>query len=134
MKVFQQNLSQMQNAGRKHRSTMDNLIIISTIIYRNHLANRATYAVFADAEKCFDRLWLKDSLLNLEELGVSKRDICMLYLPNKNAKVIVATPVGETAEILLSELVKQGTIFGPILCCASTDKVNAIDKEVVTEE
>ena len=52
--AIQSSMSNMQAAGKKNRSTMDNIIIINAIHYKN------TYLFFADAEKCFDKLWQKD--------------------------------------------------------------------------
>ena len=55
-------MSEMQVAGRKERSAMDNLIIMNTIT-KNQIAQKLnTYMFFADAVKCFDKLWLKDCL------------------------------------------------------------------------
>ena len=34
---------------------------------------------------------------------------------NKEARVTVKTPVGDTDAILLTDLVKQGTVVGPVL-------------------
>ena len=51
-----ENKSQMQIAGRKQRSTIDNLIILNSIIeYQREYKNK-TYLLFADAKKCFDKL------------------------------------------------------------------------------
>ena len=48
---------------------------------------------------------------------------------NKHARIVINTPVGSTEEFVAKEIVKQGTIFGPKLCCASTDKVNEIGEK-----
>ena len=80
--------------------------------------------VFVDAEKCFDQLWLKDCLITLWEKGMIERDILMLYKMNQKAKVIIDTPAGITDEFEIQEIVKQGTVWGPKLCCAQTDDIN----------
>ena len=79
-----------------------------------------------DAEKCFNKLWLKDTLIDLHEAGSREREVKMIYLMNKKAEITINTPVGETEEITAKEIVKQGTIFGPKLCCVSTDKINKV--------
>ena len=48
----------------------------------------------------------------------------MLDEMNKEAIFKVSTPVGMTDEVKVREIVKQGTVYGPKLCCASTGKVN----------
>ena len=55
-------MSEIQVAGRKERSTMDTLIIMNTIIENQRAQKISTYIFFADAVKCFDKLWLKDCL------------------------------------------------------------------------
>ena len=42
---------------------------------------------------------------------------------NERAVFRVSTPAGLTKEVEVKEIVKQGTVFGPKLCCASTGKI-----------
>ena len=49
---------------------------------------------------------------------------------NKETNVITRTPVGNTNNIQVKEVVKQGTIFGPIMCCAETSTGKNIGEEV----
>ena len=49
---------------------------------------------------------------------------------NKETDIIIRTPVGNTDDIQVKEKVKQGTILGPIMCCAETSAVNSIGEEV----
>ena len=53
-------------------------------------------------------------------------EVYMIYLLNKESKAVVDTPFGITREIVLTEAVRQGTIYGPILCSITTDKINKI--------
>ena len=85
---------------------------------------------FADAIKCFHKLWLKDCPTEMYNLGYSPDTIRSLYEINKTLNIVVNTPVGKTSNITVKEVVKQGTIFGPILCCASTSRVNKIEDAV----
>ena len=43
---------------------------------------------------------------------------------NKYVQATVRTPVGDTEEIELEEIVRQGTVGGPKLCVVSTDRIN----------
>ena len=45
---------------------------------------------------------------------------------NKKAEIIIDTTVGQTEHISIKEIVKQGFIFGPIMCCATMSKVSNI--------
>ena len=70
---------EMQPAGRKERSAMDNLIIMNTIIENQRAQKLNTYIFFADAVKCFDKLWLKDCLLEMYNLGYDPNTLKILY-------------------------------------------------------
>ena len=49
---------------------------------------------FADAVKCFDKLWLKDCLLEMYNLGYDPKTLKILYEMNKETDIIIRTPVG----------------------------------------
>ena len=55
----------------------------------------------------------------------------MLFKMNEDANIIINTPVGVTEQIKTSQLVRQGTVFGPVFCCASTARINDIGESVV---
>ena len=130
MKRKNENMSQMQTAGRKQRSTVDNLIILNSIIENQSQNKNKTYLFFADAKKYFDKLCLKDCLIEMYYLGCSPGTIRSLYEINKTSNIAVDAPVGKTSCITVEEVEKQGTLFGPIMCCASTSRINAIQKSV----
>ena len=77
-----ENMPQMQTAGRKQTLTVDNLIILN--ITENQRQNKnKTFLFFADAKKCFDKLWLKDCPIEMYYLGYSSGTIRRLYEINK---------------------------------------------------
>ena len=118
----QENISSMQTVGKKNRSTVYNLIVINAIIKKQRQDNKNTYILYADAEKCFGKLWFEDSLIEKERIGYNKSDIKMLYEINKTTEIIVDTAIGNTENIEITEAVKQGSIFGPAMCCVTTAK------------
>ena len=69
-------------------------------------------------------------VVELENLGFPPIDLEMIYQLNKEAVVQIKTPIGTTKDITIEELVRQGTVFGPLFCCASTAKVNDIGEPV----
>ena len=77
----------------------DNWIILRAIINNNRRLRKNTYMIMADAEKCFDKLWLQHCLVDMKEAGMIEREIQMLYNLNKRAEIKIQTPVGETKEI-----------------------------------
>ena len=93
-------------------------------IEHNRYLGNETNIVFIDAEQCFDKLWLKDCLISLWEKAMNASDVTLLYQLNKKAEGCVETPVGITESFVLQEIVKQGTVWGPNMCCAETDDIN----------
>ena len=112
---------------------MDNIIIINAVLEKQRQYHKNKYLFLADADKCFDKLRLKDCLLEMEEIGYNRNDIKMLYEINKNAEIITGTTVGQNESINIKEIVlfkEIGSIFGPIMCCATTSKVSNIGETV----
>ena len=125
-------MSPFQCGGVKGRSTVDNVFTLIAIIQRNQYLGLSTYCVFIDLTKCFDKLWLEDCLVELMKAGMNIDDVKMVYEMNKVAKVVVDTPVGDTDQFEVRDTVKQGTIFGPVMCGLSTGRINEINERVVT--
>ena len=121
-----------QMGGMKGRSTVDNWLIVMAVRDTNKYLNKNTYMFFGDLVKCFDKLWLKDCLIDLHKAGVREREIRMLYHLNKKAKAKIITPAGTTEEIVIEEAAKQGTVFGSKLCCASTGRINDMKEKTKT--
>ena len=87
-------MSEMQTAERKEMSPMDNSIKMNTIIENQRAQKLNTCIFFADAVKCFDKLWLKDCLLEMYNLGYDPNTLKILYEMNKETDIIIRTPVG----------------------------------------
>ena len=83
----------MHCAGRTQRSAMDN-IIMSAIVEKRRTERLNTDLFFADMVKCFDKLWLKDCLIELKILGHKHGDLKILYEMNKRSVVTINTPFG----------------------------------------
>ena len=98
--------------------------MLTAVMDEGKRLRKPVYLFFADLVKCFDRLWLKDCLNDLHSCGMREREVMLLYEMNREAIFKVSTPVGMTEEVQVKEIVKQGSVFGPKLCCASTGKIN----------
>ena len=123
-------MSEMQAAGRGERSAKDNLIIMNTVTENQRAQKQNKYMLFADIANCFDKLWLKEFLLKMYNLGQDSNTLKVSHEMNKETDIIIRTPVGKAENIQVKEVVKQGTIFGPIMCCVETLTVNSIGQEV----
>ena len=121
-----------QYGARKGRSSKDNWLVIMALIEENRRRGEATWFVFVDAVKCFDKLWLEDCLVNLSSAGIREKEVEIIGLLNKNARITVETPSGKTNELQIKKIVKQGTVFGPQLCCVGTNQINHIGSPPIT--
>ena len=63
-------------------------------------------------------------------LGYDLNILKILYEMGKDSYIIIRTLVRNTRNVQVKHVVKQGTIFGPITCCAEISKVNSIGEEV----
>ena len=68
--------------------------------------------------------------MKMYNLGYSPGTTRSLYEINKTSNIVADTPVGKTSSKTVEEVMKQGTIFGPIMCCTSTSRVNEIQEVV----
>ena len=107
----------------ENRGTRDNIMAIQAIIDFNSMLNREIYLVIADAEKCFDKLWLEDCCNELYMAGFQASEVEIIEQLNTDI----------TAEkIQIKKAVKQGSVMGPTMCIVSTDKINKINETTVT--
>ena len=121
-----------QCGGKKHRGPIDNWFLLIALRDTFKHLKKHTYLFFADLVKCFDKLWLKDCIVDIWKAGIREREAKTLYLLNKKAKIWIKTPVGMTESIEVNEVVKQGTVFAVKLCCSTTGEVNHIGPRPIT--
>ena len=69
--------------AEKRRSVMDDLIIMNTIIENQRAQKQNANMFFADAAKCFNKLWLKDCTLEMYNLGYDSNTLKVIYEMNK---------------------------------------------------
>ena len=114
-KLLQQNISKFQNGGMKGKGVVDSLFILRAMVNHAKYLNKELLITFYDIEKYFDSLWLEDCINSLWDLGVKDDTLFLIYLMNTKASVTIKTPMGDTYPLILSNLVKQGTVLGPLL-------------------
>ena len=135
--VLNTNMQPFQNGGVNERATTDNLFMINNTIAEFKKQGKDLYIIFGDLEKCFDKLYLKDCILELVEAGMPVEEAMFVYEMNKEITAVVDTPHGITAEFLIEEAVRQGTIFGTTMCGVSTNRINKMgqpDPVILYEE
>ena len=76
-----------------------------------------------DVVKCFDKLWLQDTLNDLFEAGVKDDKLVLLYKENQRNSLAVKTPFGLTERKSINNIVTQGGVWGPIQCSVEIDEI-----------
>ena len=66
---------------------MDNIITISAVIGKQRQGHKSTFLFLQTQKKCLDKLWLKEYLIEMEEIGYNRSDIKMLQETNKKKKL-----------------------------------------------
>ena len=122
--TIKENIQPFQNGGTKKRGPCDNLFIANNVIEDYRDRNENLYMLFADLEQSFDKLHLKDCIIEIVEAGVPVEEAMFIYEMNRNVEAEVDTPVGVTNKIFIEEAVRQGTVLGPPLCGVSTNRLN----------
>ena len=120
MKDNLEKVDKNQGGSRTNRSPPDNLFLLYGCIDHQKYKNKPLFITAYDFEQAFDALWLQDSVLSLERIGVPTDILHIIYNLNKQAKITVKTPYGRTRQTVLTDIVEQGTVLGPILCSTST--------------
>ena len=63
-------------------------------------------------------------MIELWRTDIPANEAYLVYLMNKQSKIQIDTLMGRTNIIEVDEIVRQGTVFGPMLCGIVTDKIN----------
>ena len=121
MNTLRNNISQFQNGGVKGKGVVDNLFIVRGVIDHALHSGKELCITFFDIEKCFDSLWLEDCINSLWENGMRDDMLSLIYLMNTKVQVTIRTPIGESQPFICSNVVKQGTVLGPVLNNCSID-------------
>ena len=66
------------------------------------------------------------------ESGMDMVDANTLLNMNRRAEIIVDTPVGKTNQFTVNNVVKQGTIYGPVICSKEMESVNTSNHKTVS--
>ena len=84
-------LSENQSGFRPGDSTVNQLLAITTEIYKAFETLNETRAVFLDISKAFDKVWHEGLLFKLEQNGINGKLLLMLsdFLANRKQRVVL---------------------------------------------
>ena len=77
-----------------------------------------------DVEKCFDRMWLQETINSLYEAGLTNDKLNLLYLENKNAQIAIKVNNTLTRRFPVKDVILQGSVWGSLKCTTSMDTIN----------
>jgi hypothetical protein len=97
--TVESNLSAFQCGGVRKRGTVDNHIIVNSAIEEARERNENIYILFADLQKCFDELWLKDCIKDIAEAGMPAAEAMYIFKMNQTVRAKVDTLIGLTEEV-----------------------------------
>ena len=121
MNTLRNNISQFQNRGMKGKGVVGNLFIIRGVIDHASYLGKELCITFFDIEKCFGSLWLEDCINSLWENGIRDDMLSLIYFMNTKVQVTIRIPIGKSQPFICSNIVKQGTVLGPVLNNCSID-------------
>ena len=75
---------------------------------------------------------MDDCINDIVSTGMREREALLIQRMNEKATMEIITPYGSAGIVEKKSIVKQGTIFGPKLCCSSTSKINEIGAKSMT--
>ena len=63
-------------------------------------------------------------------IGYNKSDIKTFNEIKKTTNIVVDNSTGNTESTEITEVINEGSIFGPTMCCATTAKINDVREKV----
>ena len=116
------NMSKFQIACKPGHRASEHLYTIKSVIAHFTSRKKGLLMSSFDLEKFFDSEELFDCLGELHSRDVKGKLYRLIYQMNKNIRIKVKTPVGETKSKDTGPAVGQGTVDGAILSSNNTDK------------
>ena len=71
------------------------MLITNSVVEEFRFERKDLYLLFADLEKCFDQLWLKDCIREIHEAGMPAGEAIYLYYMNKTVNAVVRHETGK---------------------------------------
>ena len=127
-----QNMTPYQIGTKPGHRAQEHLFVIKSVIGLAEANNTAVALQLWDLSKYFDRESLKDGLNELYKSNVRGKVYKLLYELNKDTRISVRTPVGDTEQRETGEGWGQGTIEGAI--CSAVNLDNGVKDFFSTSE
>ena len=118
------NMSFSNVGGRRNRNIRDNLFVVYASINDVINGGGKSFDIQGyDVIKCFDEMWHEEAMNDLWDVQVQDDRFCLLSKLDEKCRVVVKTPCGTTDSFELSNIVLQGSVFGPLKCAVQMDTI-----------
>ena len=122
--IEEKTFTEFQGGGRSNRSTRDQLFILRSLIDFKTFKKEKLYLQFMDLSKAFDKMVLKNIMVNLWNAKIRGRIWRTILKINEYAQLTVSTPFGTTKEFTANEILKQGSVLASTLAAMHIDDIN----------
>ena len=133
-----ENMPDSQIGGRRGKNIRNHLFMVYGIINSVLQGESGPVDISVyDIRQCFDSIWLEEAMNDLyETVDKEQRDnkLALVYLNNRDNRVQVNTPVGETERTSIQDIVLQGSVHGPALCSCQMGQLGKICKKKVIHQ
>ena len=121
------NLTDCNVGSRKRRNIRDNIFVLGAVVNAaRHDKTQAIDLAVYDVHKCFDEMWLKESINDLYTAGLQNDHLNLIYLTNQSAQVAVKSSQGLSERFTISEKVMQGTVWAGLMCTTTMEKLGKL--------
>ena len=111
----QRKLVPEQGGFRPGKGCSDHIFVLHEVLARRRLENKATYLMFVDMSKAYDRVWRAGLLYKLAELGVKGKMLRVLQELYRRTTAVVRVNGESSDEFELEVGVRQGDVLSPLL-------------------
>ena len=118
-----QNMTDSNVGARRKRNIRDNLFVLYSTINEAIRNKKDIDIQFYDLAKCFDSMWVEETMNDLYDVGIQDENFTLISLMNEKCKVKVKTPVGETENFELARIEMQGTVPAPLKCAVQVETI-----------
>ena len=115
------NLTYCNVGARKRRNVRDNLFVINAIMNASKQDPKQALDVNVyDVKKCYDSLWLEETINDLYETGLRNAKLMLLYKSNLNANIAIKTSTTDRQQIVLTSQKLSCRVLCGGVCNAQT--------------
>ena len=122
--VIEKGMSKYQAGGRQGYGINEQIFILRAILEYYDYMNIKIYLEFIDLKKAFDKMILRNVMNDLWKINIRGKIWRNIYEINCKAIIKIKTAIGETEEVEVGEVLKQGSVLASSLAAMHTDTIS----------